>query len=99
MSPVYGYFGHVANCYRCGCKVEDGRQFRRRVKTGEWVRRRYPKTSVSHIQTSFGMRIVCKWCARQIDRQEWRRGLMGHLSVIFALVGLLLAGLLLHWIH
>ena len=80
----------MANCYRCGSKIEDGRQLRRRVKTGEWVRRRYPKISVSHVQTSFGMRVVCKWCASQIDRQEFRQAFKGHLGVVAALVGLVL---------
>lgn len=87
----------MANCYHCGQEIEDGRQLRRRVKTGEWVRRRYPKTSVSHVQTSFGMRLVCKWCARQIDRREWRTTILGHLTVLIALVGFFLAVWLLSW--
>lgn len=89
--------GSMANCYQCGRKIEDGRHIRRRVKTGEWLRKRYPQTSVSHVQTSYGMRIVCKWCARQIDRREWRTAFLGHLSVLLALVGLVLALVLTTW--
>jgi len=87
----------MANCYRCGRRIEDGRHLRRRVKTGEWLRRRYPKTNVSHVQISYGMRIVCKWCAGQIDRRDWRRAMMEHLTVVVAIVGLVLAILVVTW--
>lgn len=82
-------------CYLCGQRIVRGRQLRRRVKTGEWVRRRYAQSRVSHVQTSFGMRIVCGWCARRIDRQDLRSAWQGHLSVVLALLGMLLAAWLL----
>lgn len=85
----------MANCYHCGRQIEEKLRIRRRVKTGEWLRRRYPKTSVSHVQTSYGMRIVCKWCARQIDVREWRTAILGHVTVLLALFGMVLAVLLL----
>ncbi|MBS1722996.1 MAG: hypothetical protein JSS66_08600 [Armatimonadetes bacterium] len=87
----------MATCYRCGRKIEDRRQLRRRVKTGEWVRRRYPKTSVSHTQAHFGMRIVCKWCAGQIDRSELRQRLHSDIAVLVALVLLVIAMLIFTW--
>lgn len=89
--PAWSFDETMANCYICGRKIENGRHLRRRVKTGEWLRRRYPKTSVSHFQITYGMRITCKWCIRQIDRSEWRAAVIGHLTVVFALVGLMLA--------
>lgn len=89
----------MANCYRCGRKIEVGRQIRRRVKTGEWIRRRYPKTSVSLTQHSFGMRIVCKWCAGQIDRAEFKQRLQSDIAVLVALVLLVVAMFVFSWGH
>lgn len=88
------FHGSMANCYRCGRAIEDDLRIRRRVKTGEWVRRRYPKSSVSHVQSTFGMRIVCKWCAGQIDRQELRVAFRGHMAALIALATLMVALLL-----
>lgn len=79
----------MANCYKCGRKLKEDRHLRRRVKTGEWHRKRYSPSRVSHAQVSYGMRIVCKSCAKQIERQEWRSSLAGHASVVLALLVLL----------
>lgn len=91
------YASGMANCYLCGCTT-NGRQLRRRVKTGEFVRRRYPTTSVSHIQVSYGMRIVCPLCAKRLDRWELRLAWMGHASMLVALAGLVLGVLALQWL-
>lgn len=82
----------MANCFRCGKHILDSRfQFRRRVKTGEFERRRYPGSKLSALQISFGIRIVCKNCARTIDIQRGRKELMAHLQVFAALIVLALA--------
>ena len=68
---------------------------RRKVKTGEWVRRRYPKRTVSGLNVHFGLRIVCNKCAKQIDL-EYRRGeLFEWLKILVALAVLFIV-LLIH---
>jgi predicted nucleic acid-binding Zn ribbon protein len=71
-----GYAGDMANCYVCGRPIpKDHPHLRRKVKTGEWARRRYPKRTVSSVNIHYGIRIVCPDCARRIDRertwQDW----------------------------
>jgi len=79
----------MAKCYVCGNSIDPkSRQMRRRVKTGEWIRRRYPNSWVSHTQSSYGMRVVCRWCANRIDLKDWRYSLRRDLAVL-GLLGLL----------
>lgn len=59
---------------------------RRKVKTGEFERRRYPNPKVSAVQVSYGMRIVCGSCARRLDREKVTKMWLEHLSVLVALV-------------
>lgn len=68
----------MAHCYICGRSIKDkSQQLRRKVKTGEWARKRYPKPRSQELQTHYGMRIVCKSCAKREDRlnvkQEFHR--------------------------
>jgi len=79
----------MANCYLCGRPIyERNYNRRRRVKTGEHERRRYPPGKVVAIQVAYGMRIVCPACAKFIDRQKVTGLLLEHLSVLFALATL-----------
>jgi hypothetical protein len=80
----------MANCYICGNPIRDTRvRLRRKVKTGEWVRRRYPKPRANELQTHFGMRVVCRACARRIDLENERDTILSHLHVILALAALI----------
>jgi hypothetical protein len=81
----------MANCFRCGTYIKPGgRQERRRVKTGEATRWRYPRAFVSSTTHRYGMRVVCASCARGIDRQEQRVVIFGWLQLVGAIVLLLI---------
>lgn len=85
----------MANCYRCGCIIAPGvAQFRRRIKTGEFERRRYANNRVSTVQTSFGMRVVCKQCAHILDFQRDRKMHLANLQILAGLALLFLIFLL-----
>lgn len=76
----------MAHCYLCGRQIiETKQQARRRVQTGEWIRRRYPKPRAHEVQTHYGMRIVCRSCAKRLDRQQLRDAALGNLIVFVAL--------------
>ncbi|MEA2554420.1 MAG: hypothetical protein QOJ65_2596 [Fimbriimonadaceae bacterium] len=79
----------MANCFRCGQHIDSHRHLRRRVKTGEWVRHRHPNKRVSISQTHYGMRVVCPWCAKALDRTEARRELAIWIELAAALILLL----------
>ena len=58
----------MATCYRCGSPIPSiDFKFRRKVKTGERISRRYPNPNVSAIHVTWGIRLVCSPCARAID--------------------------------
>jgi hypothetical protein len=81
----------MSNCYLCGRPILDSQYHRRRkVKTGEYERRRYPNPKISAVQTTYGMRIVCAGCARMLDRQKIAKLWLEHLPVLVALAVLLL---------
>lgn len=83
------------NCYRCGRYFRPGElHMRRKVKTGERYRKQYKSTQVDMVQATYGMRIVCKFCAKQIDGEEARRQLMQHAGSVVLLIALLLLSLL-----
>jgi len=86
---------YMSNCYRCGKRIDPKeRVLRRKVRTGEWVRRDYGKRRVQSVQNHFGMRIVCKQCARALDFSERRIEFLGHAQLAVAL--LVLFGLILY---
>ncbi len=79
----------MANCFLCGRKIPlDVWQTRRKVKTGEWVRKRYQSPRINTIQAHYGMRIVCPLCARFLDRQRIVDELKKHVVVLLLLVSL-----------
>ncbi|MBS1703679.1 MAG: hypothetical protein JST12_18595 [Armatimonadetes bacterium] len=81
----------MAHCYLCGSELPSHvHHVRRKVKTGEHVRKRYPRSGISATQSSYGMRIVCKRCARFLDRQDLKRDLMREWLVGLALIILIL---------
>lgn len=71
----------------------DEPKLRRRVKTGEWIRKRYGKQTVEAVQYHYGRRIVCRRCARYCDNRDAREYVVKHLGTVFVL--LTLVGLLL----
>lgn len=83
----------MANCYRCGRYIEPAKfQLRRKVRTGEWLRRTYAKDRVTGVTQRFGMRVVCGYCASRIDREALRAEILQQwefaaaLLVLFALL-------------
>ena len=80
----------MATCYRCGRPIPStGFKLRRKVKTGETIRRRYPNPNVSALQITYGIRLVCSSCARAIDREQARRELLQYVELGIALAALL----------
>lgn len=87
----------MANCFLCGRKnPPDVRQVRRKVKTGEWIRKRYQSPRVNSTQSHFGMRIVCPSCAKFLDRQQIKSELWKHAGVLALLFGLFILMMFLH---
>jgi len=85
----------MANCYRCGRYFRpEELHLRRKVKTGERYRKQDKSGKVDLFQATYGMRIVCKFCAKQIDREEARRQLMQHAGSLLLLLALMLLFLL-----
>ena len=67
----------MANCYVCGRPLKPGsRALRRKVRTGEWLRRSRKDAPPTSVNVHFGMRVVCPWCARRIDRERARQELL-----------------------
>jgi predicted nucleic acid-binding Zn ribbon protein len=85
----------MATCYRCGQPIPSTEfKLRRKVKTGESIRRRYPNPNVSAIQTTYGIRLVCSDCAKSIDWEERQREWKQYVQLVIALlvlIGLLIA--------
>ena len=83
------------NCYTCGryFRPEEPHQ-RRRVKTGEKYRKQYKSSNVELIQATYGMRIVCKNCARYLDSLESKRELSKHASSLIVLFAIVLISVL-----
>ena len=85
-NPSLRFAQSMVHCYRCGMEIEGKNYKRRKVKTGEWIRRRYPRKTVAALNVHYGLRIVCNRCARQIDL-DYRRGeLMEWLKIAAALL-------------
>jgi hypothetical protein len=83
------------NCYTCGRYFRPKEpHLRRRVKTGEKYRKQYKSSKVELIYASYGMRIVCKNCAKYIDRMQIRNELLAHAGSVALLAGLVLLGML-----
>lgn len=62
------------HCYLCGSALDpEKRHLRRKVRTGEWLRRSYPSKKPVSTQFHAGFRVVCGRCARRIDLEECRK--------------------------
>lgn len=69
------YAEGMATCYRCGRIIDPShKKLRRKVKTGEWIRKAYSTNRVGSVRTAYGPRIVCQHCANAIDLQQDRAG-------------------------
>lgn len=82
----------MANCYICGAPILDTRvRLRRKVKTGEHSRRSFPSGRVVSVQSHFGVRVVCKFCASRIDRKDFVRRFQDLFLVVVACLILMAA--------
>ncbi len=81
------FHGTMAYCYRCGQHITNTeRRVRRIVKTGESVRLRYPKRHMAGQNTNYGMRIVCRWCAKAIDLEYKRLAIRSYAELALAIL-------------
>ena len=79
----------MPNCYRCGTYFKSGDfQLRRKVRTGEHLTKQYRSGKVNVLSVRYGPRVVCKQCARQIDRENKRAQLAPYFGLL-ALLGIL----------
>jgi hypothetical protein len=86
-------------CYQCGNSIPSNQfPFRRKVMTGEWLRRGYSNGKVSSVNLHYGLRLVCKSCAFSIDREARARELM-QWSKLALVVAVLLVVLLLRLLN
>lgn len=61
----------MANCYLCGRQLNESRtRLRRRVKTGDWIRRDYRTGKPVATQYRYGSRIVCLGCSKRLDARN-----------------------------
>lgn len=62
------------HCYLCGSLIDpEKRLLRRKVRTGEWLRRTYPSGRPVSAKYHTGYRVVCGRCAKRIDFEEGRK--------------------------
>lgn len=78
----------MAYCYLCGHHIEKGRHLRRKVRTGEYVSKHYHRKRLRTITTRLGWRIVCAWCARQVDNEGTRSERIEWITTAVALAGI-----------
>lgn len=67
---------------------------RRRVRTGGYERKRFPGSKANLVQTHYGMRVICGRCKTIQDIRTDRATVIGHCTVIAAVVVLTLILLL-----
>lgn len=80
------------HCFLCGRPLKAGSALpRRKVRTGEWLRKTYRAKKVASVNVHFGVRIVCLRCAKRLDREAWIKEMKGHLPELLILLGVLLA--------
>ncbi len=79
----------MPNCYRCGQYFKSGDfQLRRKVRTGEHLTKQYRSGKTNVYSVRYGPRVVCKGCAKQIDREN-RRAQFAPYFGLLALLGFL----------
>ncbi len=82
----------MAHCFRCGTPIPSDRpHLRRKVNTGEWVRRDPRASSGWTVRQRLSSRIVCATCARHMDGREAREARIWAAKLATALVAILLA--------
>jgi hypothetical protein len=85
----------MANCYICGRPLNESRyRLRRRVKTGEWIRRDYRSGKSSSVQNRYGSRIVCQGCAKWVDAHDLRSARWQWIQIAAALTVVLILALI-----
>ena len=62
----------MAECYLCGCSIERGKGFRRRVQTGDSSGASWGRSVRAYSSTHYGLRTVCAACATRLAQQQER---------------------------
>lgn len=83
------------HCYRCGREIKTRTLVRRRVKTGEFIRRAYGRNRVTGVSERYGMRVVCPFCAKSLDDTSLRNIVLANLPAGIALLVLIVSLLVL----
>jgi len=83
----------MATCYRCGRPISTSERVRRKVKTGEWMKRRFSSPKATSVTTRYGMRVVCSECAKVLDAPWTRHELLQYVELALA-VGFIAAVIL-----
>ena len=77
-------------CFQCGQRFESGDfQLRRKVRTGEHLTKQYRSGKVNIVSVRYGKRVVCRDCAKKIDRENKIAIFAPYLGLL-ALLGFLL---------
>ncbi len=83
----------MPNCYLCGKQFQSSDfQLRRKVRTGGSEYIRFGRDRAVSARTSYGMRVVCPFCAKKIDeakrqeivRENWK--LIGAILLLFVVM-------------
>lgn len=62
------------HCYLCGSAIDpEKRHLRRKVRTGERLRRSYKSGRPVSAMYSAGFRVVCPRCAKRVDAEEAKK--------------------------
>lgn len=89
----------MSNCYLCGRHFESSDfQLRRKVRTGGSEHIRFGRDRAVSARTSYGMRVVCKHCAKKIDEAKRQEIIRENWKLIGAVL-LLLVVALARWLN
>ncbi len=96
-SPQVTENASMPNCYVCGRPLNESRyRLRRKVQTGEWVRRVYRRGGGMTVAKRYGSRVVCRGCASRLDMRNLQSERWQKIQLVFWL-SILLILVLVRW--
>ena len=81
----------MPSCYFCGCALNNGEGFRRKVLTGESARIYVSKRGGGSYGQTYSLRTLCRSCAEQLDERNKNLNWILPVSCVVGLIGALLA--------
>jgi predicted nucleic acid-binding Zn ribbon protein len=80
------------HCFLCGRPLKAGSTLaRRKLRTGEWLRKSYRTKKVASVNVHYGERVVCRRCAARLDREARLKELNAYLPELVVILAMLLA--------